>query len=129
MSKYAPLGEFLRKRATEHVPMRFDEIERITGVKLPPRAQLYRAWWSNNPSNNVMTRVWLDAGYRTEQVDMAQRKLVFRRTSKERTMPKDEPAASEKQHPLIGALKGFVQIAPGTDLAQPADPEWGHVTE
>jgi hypothetical protein len=28
---------------------------------------------------------------------------------------------------LIGALKGTVWIAPGTDLTQPADPEWGEV--
>jgi hypothetical protein len=32
---------------------------------------------------------------------------------------------SVKAHPLIGALKGTVRIAPGTDLTQPADPEWG----
>ena len=34
------------------------------------------------------------------------------------------PAVS-KRHPLFGALKGLVRIAPGTDLTQPADPEWG----
>jgi hypothetical protein len=30
-------------------------------------------------------------------------------------------------HPLLGALKGRVQVMPGTDLTQPADPEWGGV--
>ncbi|MEA2936481.1 MAG: hypothetical protein QOD74_3127, partial [Variibacter sp.] len=62
--------------------MTFAEIERITGSKLPPKAQHQRAWWSNNPSNNVMTKVWLEAGYETERVDMAGRKLVFRRVGK-----------------------------------------------
>jgi hypothetical protein len=30
-----------------------------------------------------------------------------------------------KRHPLIGALRGTVIIAPGVDLTEPADPEWG----
>ncbi len=29
--------------------MTFSEIEKVTGVKLPPKAQHHRAWWSNNP--------------------------------------------------------------------------------
>jgi hypothetical protein len=32
--------------------------------------------------------------------------------------------AVSKRHPLIGWLKGTVQIAPGVDLTEPADPEW-----
>jgi len=28
---------------------------------------------------------------------------------------------------LRGALKGLVQIMPGTDLTEPADPSWGNV--
>ena len=37
-------------------------------LTLPPTAQAQRAWWSNNASNNVMTRVWLEAGFRTERL-------------------------------------------------------------
>src|SRR5438034_719397 len=59
MGKYEPLGQFLRKQRAAAVPLTFREIEKITGVKLPPKAQHHRAWWSNNPSNNVMTKVWL----------------------------------------------------------------------
>jgi hypothetical protein len=29
------------------------------------------------------------------------------------------------RHPLFGALKGYVQVMPETDLTQPADPAWG----
>jgi hypothetical protein len=36
-----------------------------------------------------------------------------------------ERTARSQPHPLIGALRGTVTIAPGTDLTQPADPEWG----
>jgi len=56
MEKYALLGDFLRRQRALEVTLTFDEIERITGVKLPPKAQHHRAWWSNNPSNNVMTK-------------------------------------------------------------------------
>jgi hypothetical protein len=81
MGKYEPLGQFLRRQGRQEVPLTFREIEEITGVKLPPKAQHHRAWWSNNPSNNVMTRVWLSAGYESTQVDMEAAKLVFRRVA------------------------------------------------
>lgn len=131
MSKYTPLGEFLRKQRASRVPMSFEEIERVTGIKLPPKAQLHRAWWSNNPLNNVMTKVWLEAGYETEQVDMAERKLVFRRSSTAREKDMSSVAKDESggQHPLIGALKGLVKVMPGTDLTRPADPDWGKANQ
>lgn len=128
MGKYAPLGEFLRSQEAAFVSMTFEEIERIIGGTLPPKAQHHRAWWSNNPSNNVMTGVWLEAGYKTEQVDMASRRLVFRRAPavsgrEQPTPPKTH--GSVKRHPLLGALKGLVLIMPGTDITKPADPNWG----
>ena len=100
--------------------MSFAEIERVTGTKLPPSAVKYRPWWSNNPKNSVMTKVWLDAGYESEQVDMAARKLVFRRVRGAKAVEEDE----EFTHPAYGAMKGLVRIMPGVDITQPADPEW-----
>src|SRR5882757_1689009 len=82
MGKYENLGAFLQKQRAREVPLTFREIEKITGVKLPPKAQHQRAWWSNNPSNNVMTRVWLAAGFESAQVDIEARKLVFQRAAK-----------------------------------------------
>lgn len=131
MGKYEPLGDFLRSQHTSLVPMTFDEIEDVTGVKLPPKAQHHRAWWSNNPSNNVMTKVWLEAGFETEQVDMAARKLVFRRVegfaeAEGATLTGAQAkSGSEKRHPLIGLLKDMTCLVPGVDLTQPADPSWG----
>jgi hypothetical protein len=132
MSKYAPLTEFLRKQPLDEVWMTFAQVERVIDAKLPPKAQHHRAWWSNSPSNSVMTKAWLDAGFRSEQVDMEGRKLVFRRVApKGSVVPKvetsgdTERAAVSKRHPLIGWMKGTVRIAPGVDLTEPADPEWG----
>jgi hypothetical protein len=134
MGKYQPLGDYLRQQGTELVAMKFEEIERIVGSKLPEKSQLHRPWWSNNPNNNVMTKVWLDAGYRTEQVDMASRRLVFRRIHPGKPSEPASPApavstdagrAPTRRHPLFGALKGLLRVMPGTDLTKPADPTWG----
>ncbi|HEY0282770.1 MAG TPA: hypothetical protein VGC27_09115 [Rhizomicrobium sp.] len=135
MSKYDGLGDHLRKQTFAEIPMTFADIEKVTGTKLPPKAQHHRAWWSNNPSNNVMTKVWLNAGYETAQVDMAARKLLFKRMKKTTPPPggmaegarEFKPAEGGKKprrSPLFGALKGTFTIAPGWDLTQPAlDPD------
>jgi hypothetical protein len=119
MSKYEPLGEYLKNQGKELVPMTFAEIEKVTRTKLPASAR-YRAWWSNNDFNSVLTKVWLDAGFKSEQVDMERRKLVFRRV-------RAAKAAGEREekpfHPAWGAMQGMIRIMPGVDLTQPADPE------
>ena len=136
MSKYEPLRSYLRNRSEEAVPMSFAEIEAVLGFALP-KSQNYAAWWSNNPTNNVMTNEWLAAGYRTEQVDIEGRKLVFRRAPQDgppaagrvnRPGPEDRGAVpGNGRHPIIGFMKGMVTLAPGVDLTAPADPDWGDV--
>ena len=141
MSKYDQLGAHLRRLAADEIPMTFAEIEAVAGTALPPKAQNSRAWWSNNPSNNVMTKVWLSAGYETARVDMAARKLVFRRTvpspshslasastgfMENRHMFKPEALPEKKQgrHPLIGSMKGtFTLVPPSETEPPPEDPE------
>ncbi len=136
MGKYEPLTEFLRKQAADEIPMTFAQIERVINAKLPPTAQEHRAWWSNSPSNSVMTQAWLDAGFRSEQVDMEGRKLVFRRLARRVSKPHetDTPdggrrAAVSTRHPAYGALKGLIRIAPGVDLTEPACPEWADMLD
>ena len=113
--------------------MTFADIEKVIGFKLPEKSQSHRAWWSNNPSNSVMTKAWLAAGYKTERVDMVGRKLVFKRTAHRAERRPEAPNAGQgsaptsarKPHPLFGALSGLARTAPGVDLTQPADPSWG----
>src|SRR5713101_2016571 len=128
MGKYEPLKEFLRKQSVNEVEMTFVQIERVIDGKLPPKAQQHRAWWSNSPSNNVMTKAWLEAGFSSEKDDMEGRRLVFRRIAPRGSkMPEAVAsnsagrAAVSKRHPLFGALKGLVRVAPGVDLTEPAD--------
>ena len=124
MSKYSPLGAYLRQQRRDVVPMKFTEIEKIIGGKLPASAR-YRAWWSNNDFNSVLTKIWLEAGFKSEQVDMAKHKLVFRRVRQPHVAGTAAPAVGDKPvHPAYGAMQGLIRVQPGTDLTQPADPEW-----
>ncbi len=126
-SKYRPLTQHLRAQRANRVPMSFVEIERVLGAKLPPSAGAHRAWWSNNPDNNVMTKAWLAAGFQSEQVDLEGRKLVFKRVtaaalpSRFAESPKSDYSAAAKLG-LFGWLRGTV-VSTG-DLTEPADPDW-----
>jgi hypothetical protein len=124
LSKYRALGEYLKRQHRDLVPMTFAEIEKITDTKLPASAHKHRPWWSNNPDNSVMTKVWLDAGFASEQVDLPARKLTFRRTRTPKGAGEAMPPAEKPFHPLYGLMQGLVRVMPGTDLTQPADPEW-----
>lgn len=126
MGKYEPLTAFLAQAAKTEVPMTFAEIERVTGHALPPSKQ-YPAWWSNNPSNNVMTKAWLAAGFQTERVDIGGERLVFRRMT-----DRASPASVPEPPPLTGSilerirarLGGMVTVAPGVDLTAPVSDLW-----
>ena len=135
MGKYEPLNVYLRSQGRDYVPMTFAEIERVLGDKLPP-SKMHRAWWSNNPTNNVMTKEWLDAGFETESVDIAGEKLAFRRVKrKEDEMgtagfdekPQAEFGAPVSKHPGFGFMKGLITIEEGYDLTSPSDEAWDDV--
>ena len=129
MGKYEPLERFLRNQTSDEVTVTFGDIEQIVGFKLPP-SRLNRAWWSNNPTNNVMTRAWLDADFVTEKVDIKNQRLVFRRLASAKDAADqrpDNPSNSSgdlPDHPLLGWMKGTVTIPEGVDLTEPADPDW-----
>lgn len=143
MSKYEPLANHLSESGQAAIPMSFAEIERIIGAGLPPSAFRHRAWWSNNPSNSVITYAWLKAGYKSADVDMPGRQLVFRRSVQNGVLPPSDgggpvPEASEATGApvpadaagpgpfsrIYGALKGTVTVKPGTDLTAPDGTDW-----
>jgi len=122
MGKYDPLKRYLEGRATSEVPMTFEEIERVLGQKLPASKQ-YPAWWSNNASNNVMTKAWLDAGYQTERVDIGGERLVFRRLKGSRPQPKSSTSDNILER-IRARLGGTVTIPPGVDITAPTGEIW-----
>lgn len=135
MSKYEPLAVHLRRSGQATLSMTFHAIERIVGTKLPPSAYKYRAWWSNNPTNSVITHAWLDVGYKTVNVDMPGRKLVFRKFLSDEPSTEtgngrqvqdgaSEAVGADFFSRVFGALKGTVTIVPGTDLTSPVSEDW-----
>ena len=75
----------------------------------------------------MLTKVWLEAGFKSEQVDMEKRKLMFRRiraADSSTARPGEGTQGKTSFHPAYGAMQGLIRIMPGTDLTQPADPEW-----
>ncbi len=128
-SKYNPLEEHLKSAGFREIRMTFDEIEAVIGTRLPPSARKYRPWWSNHPSNNTMTRSWLDAGYRTSRVDIANECLVF---IMDNPQGSHDPSSrdSEKEsgkHPVFGCMADTVTVAEDFDLTSPAMPEWANL--
>jgi hypothetical protein len=114
MSKYAPLTRHLKAFRTGHVAMAFGEVEAVLGFDLPKSARRHRPWWSNEAGgSHAQARAWLNAGFRVSEVDMEAERLVFVRLN-----ATDEPATT-LDHPLWGALRGTVTIAPGVDLTEP----------
>jgi hypothetical protein len=93
MSKYEPLTAHLKNLPYANYHITFKDIEKIIATPLPASAYQYRAWWSNNPSNSVMTKAWLNAGWISSDVDLAGQKLVFRR-KKPATAASPPPSSS-----------------------------------
>ena len=118
MSKYTPLRVYLSGRSEAEVPMAFAEIESIVGFSLPPAARRYRAWWSNNPTNSVITNAWLGAGFKSAEVDMANQTLKFVRVG-DRAQGRG-PAPAQAGGPLVlealqRALAGTVRFVEGEE--------------
>jgi hypothetical protein len=117
LSKYTPLRVYLSGRTEAEAAMSFAEVEDVLGFALPPAARRYRAWWSNNPTNSVITNAWLGAGFRSAQVDMAGQTLTFVRAA---AGTQGRVAASGRAGPAVvealrRALAGTVRFAEGEE--------------
>jgi len=136
MSKYAPLENFLETSMKSEIPMEFREIEKVIGGNLPDSSKKYHAWWSNESTTHVQAAAWQNAGYKTSQVDLESKKLVFLRVSKlgsqgtkaNENSTETQPLKSHR-HPVFGCMKGTVTIPDDVDLTEPADPEWARLIE
>jgi hypothetical protein len=123
MGKYEPLGQFLKKQKADLIPMTFKEIEMIIGTKLP-KSKTTRAFWSNNPDNNVMTKEWVAAGFETQDVNPQQGELVFSKKT-----AKSIKNSEENWQNIFGCLKGMITFPPDFDpTASPyTEEEWAEI--
>lgn len=119
MGKYEPLPQFLAATGGSKKTMSFAQIERVLGFPLPKSAYEYEAWWSNNAAGHSHARAWVEAGWKTESVNLAERKVTFLRGINANEMKKSSP----KRDPW-GCMAGTVTILPGTDLTAPSGEIW-----
>lgn len=80
MSDPTLLTHFLRTCGKDEIKMSFDEIASVLEEVLPASASKYNAWWSNNPTNNPRTYGWLNADYRTRELNLTAKTVVFFKT-------------------------------------------------
>jgi len=126
MGRYDPLRVFLENQPAERIPVSFGDIEKVLGAPLP-KSKRYPAWWSNNPSNNPMTKVWLAAGFVTERVNPDAGRLTFRRVRPKSDGGNEDAAPSNGAEWLMNLrakMAGSVQVQPGWDLTSPTGEVW-----
>ncbi len=76
---YAPLRRHLSALESQEWSTSFPEVERILRGGLPDSARKHRPWWANH-AGNTQGRVWLDAGWKVERVNLRAETVMFRRT-------------------------------------------------
>jgi len=81
VSKYAPLGEYLKRQDTDWITLTFPQIEQILGFVLPASAHTFRQWWENDEQpKRVPASSWKKAGWRTVDVSLTAGRVTFART-------------------------------------------------
>lgn len=116
MTKYSPLRDFLVQQQNDQVRLGFEEVEKILGGPLPRSAYEHQAWWANDPGHS-QGRSWYGAGWRTENLNLSRRTVIFRRLARE------DSVANEALDPW-GALAGTVTIHDESALTEPSGEIW-----
>ena len=74
--KYSRLCEHLRALKEAEWRASFAEIEDVLRRNLPASARSHAAWWSNGGHSHA--RAWLDAGFKTSELDLSRQTVLFR---------------------------------------------------
>ena len=85
-SKYQPLEKHLLSLRFSRWEASFDEIEKILGFQLPKSANTHPEWWANeNPdvTTHSHCKAWVCVGWKTENVNLTNQKLVFFKVAQE----------------------------------------------
>ncbi|MEM3703334.1 MAG: hypothetical protein QXX79_02785 [Candidatus Bathyarchaeia archaeon] len=79
-TKYGALTSYLKFRAafTDTVKLSFAQIDGIIGDNLPMNAFRSVSWWENS-QNNVHAKAWLEAGWKTSEVNLKEGYVVFQK--------------------------------------------------
>lgn len=81
VSKYEPLSQHFRTLGGQAWHATFEDLEKILGFPLPNSARAYPAWWANSADQMPQKSAWLDAGWRTRDLNLSAGHVLFvRRT-------------------------------------------------
>jgi len=75
---YIGITKYLEKQVADSLSLSFSEIKSINGNHLPASAYKYPAWWANTKSHSEAFG-WLNAGYKTVEVNMEKEIVIFKR--------------------------------------------------
>lgn len=118
MGKYDPLRKHLAGLRLTRWRAAFADIEKVLGFPLPRSAHAYPAWWSNDATGHSHSLAWLEAGWKTQDVDLQNAQVTFAKQRGAGLAPTRRGRGPRKS--LHGALKGVVQMVAGTDLTRPS---------
>jgi len=80
MSKYEPLGKYLKNNDENNIELTFNKIEKILGFELPDYLYKYPAGWYGTAEaspTHSQKGVWYKYGYRVETVNLKENKVTF----------------------------------------------------
>ena len=111
--KYGRLCEHLRALQETEWRASFAEIEEVLGLDLPASARSRAAWWSNG--GHSQARAWLDAGFRTSELDISRRTVLFRRVV---AAGSREPTVQPPRRRVVRPRKSNERLVAGPSIAQ-----------
>ena len=80
IAKYNLLRDYLAGYRATRLQLAFEQIESIIGCELETGAYTFKSWWEND-RNQAQAFAWLEAGWQIHDVDLAQRRVIFRHES------------------------------------------------
>lgn len=103
--KYEPLRRHLEGMFQHgEVRLSFAEIERILGFPLPRSAYDAQPWWSNTRAGHSQAAAWLDAGWKTAELDLAERRVSFVKAGDDVSGVAEESASFLRDDPAVVAF-------------------------
>jgi len=80
MAEYGKFGKYLEEQNGKPLYIKFEEIEKILGEKLPDSAYKHREWWSNSESHPLM-KIVLSKNWKSENVLIQSKFVEFHNTT------------------------------------------------
>ena len=83
--KYMPLKKYFAELNKSKVTLSFEDIETIIGDTLPLGARNKKFWYARPESQRTICRAWTTEDYEMEKLDLAKKKVTFKRCATNRS--------------------------------------------